>query len=417
MTPPVRVLHFADSHIGMENYGRTDPATGLNSRLIDYLRRMDDLCAYAREHEADLVIFAGDAFRTRTPSPTHQREFAHRIRELASIAPVVLLEGNHDLPQMEKKASSIEIYDTLGVPNVLLASTFETRVIETRRGPVCLGLAPYPLRQRLMADERTHGHTIEEIDRMLAHQLGVTLEGLADEAEAHDMPRILVGHFTISGAVWGSERSIMLGRDVEAPLSVVADPRWDYVAMGHIHRHQDVAQKLPAPTPPVIYSGSLERIDFGEEGDVKGFVWLEVTRGSADWRFVPLAARPFVTLRFNLREHDAPTEAVLAQIAGRRFDDAVVRMVAELSPEGEARFDEKRLRDALYAAGANLVAGVQRRVEQTQRTRLGEASEDLTDQELLDRYLKSRGISAAQREILLGVAGPFMMPAVDDPSE
>ncbi|MGB1289291.1 MAG: metallophosphoesterase family protein, partial [Aggregatilineales bacterium] len=121
MADPIRVLHFADVHIGMENYGKTDPATGLSSRVVDFLRRMDEMIDYARENDVDLTIFAGDAFKTRTPNPTYQREFAHRVQDLAELAPVVLLVGNHDLPPNALKASSIEIYDTLSVPNVHIA--------------------------------------------------------------------------------------------------------------------------------------------------------------------------------------------------------------------------------------------------------------------------------------------------------
>ncbi|MFZ4816846.1 MAG: metallophosphoesterase family protein, partial [Phototrophicaceae bacterium] len=116
MSDPIRVLHFADTHIGMENYGKTDPETGLSSRLRDFLRRMDEMIEHTRTHGVDLVIFAGDAFKTRTPSPTYQREFAHRIIELAGLAPVVMLVGNHDVPPNYLRASSIEIYDTLRVP-------------------------------------------------------------------------------------------------------------------------------------------------------------------------------------------------------------------------------------------------------------------------------------------------------------
>ncbi|MFP4324011.1 MAG: exonuclease SbcCD subunit D, partial [Anaerolineales bacterium] len=103
----LRVLHFADIHIGMENYGRTDPVTGLSSRVMDFVRRLDDMVEYARAHEVDLVIFAGDAFKTRNPNPTYQREFAYRIQDLAELCPVVLLVGNHDLPTNARRASSI----------------------------------------------------------------------------------------------------------------------------------------------------------------------------------------------------------------------------------------------------------------------------------------------------------------------
>ena len=130
MSDPIRVLHFADIHIGMENYGRTDAETGLSSRVRDFLRRLDEMVRYAEAGDVDLVIFAGDAFKTRNPSPTYQREFAHRVQDLAALAPVVLLVGNHGLPPNAARASSIDIYGTLRVPNVLVAGQSELQVGE-----------------------------------------------------------------------------------------------------------------------------------------------------------------------------------------------------------------------------------------------------------------------------------------------
>ena len=80
---PIRVLHFADIHIGMENFGRIDPATGVNQRVLDFIIRLEEIVNYALEHEADLVIFAGDAFKTRDPNTTYQREFARQIMRLS----------------------------------------------------------------------------------------------------------------------------------------------------------------------------------------------------------------------------------------------------------------------------------------------------------------------------------------------
>ncbi|MBN1965584.1 MAG: metallophosphoesterase, partial [Anaerolineae bacterium] len=146
MSEPIRLLHFADVHIGMENYGRTDPNTGLSSRVVDFLRRMDEMIAYARDHDVDLVIFAGDAFKSRNPTPTFQREFAWRVQDLAKMCPVVLLVGNHDLPTIEKRASSIEIYETLSVPNTYVGRDYGLKTFDTKRGPVLVGTAPYPVR-------------------------------------------------------------------------------------------------------------------------------------------------------------------------------------------------------------------------------------------------------------------------------
>jgi len=157
MSQPIRVLHFADVHIGMENYGTTDPETGVSSRVFDFLARMDEMIEYAREGDVDLVIFAGDAFRSRSPNPTYQREFAARIRRLSQLAPTVLLAGNHDIPMNAAKASTVEIYRTLDVPGVWAAQDYDARRLETKRGPVVIGAAPYPIRARLLEAGSTVG--------------------------------------------------------------------------------------------------------------------------------------------------------------------------------------------------------------------------------------------------------------------
>lgn len=402
MPEPIRVLHFADLHIGVESYGRTDPHTGLSTRVIDFLRRLDEVAEAARQREADLIIFAGDAFQTRTPNPTYQREFAHRVLDLSAVAPVVLLVGNHDVPPAVMKASSIEIYDTLNVPNVWVAGDYDSRIIETKRGPIFVAAAPYPLRARLMEDERTQGKTIREVDEQLQLTLARILDDLAEQADAHAGPRILTGHFTVSGAALGSEQNIMLGRDIAVQIADIADDRWDYVALGHIHRHQNLTRDR-ADVPPVVYAGSLERIDFGEERDVKGFCWAQVWRGKAEWEFVPVAARRFVTLAADLRRSQQPTQEAIALVEAANVREAVVRMIVQLTPETQASFNEPLVRESLRRAGAFYQA-MRKEVESVERTRLGGSPEGLTPSELLDRYLISRDVGAERRADLLRAA-------------
>ncbi len=390
MTEPIRLLHFADVHIGMENYGRTDPATGLSSRVVDFLRRMDEMVAYARDHKVDLAIFAGDAFKSRNPNPTFQREFARRIQDLAALCPVVLLVGNHDLPNIDKRASSIEIYETLRVPNTILGRDYTLLTVETKRGPVLVGTAPYPVRNHLLRDvDLPHNRTIAQIDGVLGEHLDRRLQELAEEASNFDMPRILTGHFSVSGAVLGSERSVMLGRDVTVMLSTVADPVWDYVALGHIHQHQCLTLGR-ADVPPVVYSGSLERIDFGEEADKKGFVWAEVERGRARWEFVEVGCRPFVTLRVDVRRAGDPNQVVLETIARHDLRDAIVRVIITADPETDLLLQDRLIHSALLDAHANHVAAIQRDVERPARLRLGTSPEGLDPDQLLERYLSSK---------------------------
>ncbi|MEE8163877.1 MAG: hypothetical protein V3T92_07765 [Anaerolineae bacterium] len=90
----VKLLHFADLHLGVENYGRIDPATGLSTRLMDFLRAYDQVVDYALENDISLVVFAGDAYRTRDPNPTYQREFAKRIHRLSTAPTASPPEGS-----------------------------------------------------------------------------------------------------------------------------------------------------------------------------------------------------------------------------------------------------------------------------------------------------------------------------------
>jgi len=400
MTEPIRMLHFADTHIGMENYGRTDPETGLSSRVMDFLRRMDEMIDYARDNDVDLVVFAGDAFKSRNPSPTFQREFAYRVQDLAEMAPVVLLVGNHDLPMIEKRASSIEIYETLNVPNTILGRDYGVQEVTTKRGNALIATAPYPVRSLLRGVEVPHASTIAEIDQALGEQLDRTLRGMADQVAGSDLPRVLTGHFSVSGAVLGSERSIMLGRDVMVMLSTVSDPAWDYVALGHIHRHQCLTLGREG-VPPVVYSGSLERIDFGEETDDKGFCWVELSRGATAWQFINTNCRPFITMRVDVRGAGDPTQVVLEAIARHNCIDAVVRMIITADPESDLLLDERAIQFALREAGANHVAALTRNVERPARLRLGSTPEGLTPVELLERYLQTKEVPADRIEVLV----------------
>lgn len=409
MSEPIRVLHFADIHIGMENYGKTDPNSGLSSRVVDFLRRMEEMIEYARDNDVDLVIFAGDAFKTRSPNPTFQREFAWRIQDLAELAPVVMLVGNHDLPPNALKASSIEIYDTLRVHNVRVAHDFDVFPVDTKRGTVIVGTAPYPIRSRLMEQVENTGRTIAETDRILEDTLNNILRDMAAKADeiGEDIPRILTGHFTVRGAVMGSERNVMLGRDVQVSLNLLADTRWDYVAMGHIHKHQNLT-KGRDDVPPVVYSGSLERIDFGEEIDPKGFCWIELERAHAEWSFVRVQARPMVTLRIDCRKETYPTRTVVAKIREHNLKDAIVRLIIELTPETNASIKDGYIRGALQEAEVFYVAGIKREIESPDRARLGTNPEGLSHEELLEKYLISREYPAERRQQLMQAAEEIM---------
>src|SRR5919205_3341627 len=180
-----KMLHLADIHIGMENYGRTDPATGLNTRLQDYLQRFDEALTYALETEpVDIVLIAGDVYKNRTPNPTHQREFARRVRRIRKAGlPIFILIGNHDVSPAAGRAHSIEIFDTLDVEGVTIAERAGLHTIDTRAGPLQIIALPWITRHNLLTKEELRLASLLEIETMLIDRIDNFLRRSAEELD------------------------------------------------------------------------------------------------------------------------------------------------------------------------------------------------------------------------------------------
>ncbi|MGB5932901.1 MAG: exonuclease SbcCD subunit D [Anaerolineae bacterium] len=393
----IRVLHFADLHLGVENYGRLDPRTGLSTRLGDFLRALDTLVEYALENDIHLVLFAGDAYKGRKPSPTLQREFAKRIRQLAEAKILVfLLVGNHDMPRAASRATSVEIFDTLAIRNVWVRDLPGTEIIETKGGPVQVVALPWVNRGWLLSQEEHVGKNLLEIDFLIAEKW----ERIVENEIAHldqRIPALLVAHGTVFGAVYGSERSVILGQEMVIPRSAVTDPAFDYVALGHIHKHQVLNEN-----PPVVYAGSMERVDFGEEGEEKGFVVVEIEKGQARWEFIPLQARPFVTISVEAKGAE-PMSQILEALSHFEVKEAVVRVLISTTAEAAPLIKDKEVRKGL--GEAFLVATISKDVEQALRLRLGGRwVEEMPPQEVLERYLEAKRVPPERAKVLLAHA-------------
>ena len=399
MSHPIRLLHFADVHVGMENYGRLDLDTGTSTRVRDFLDRMDEVIDYGINNKADIAIFAGDAFKTRDPNPTQQREFATRLKRLADHMPLLVLVGNHDLPGMASKASSVDIFKALDVPNVIVGNEPTGEVVDTRSGPVFLAWMPYPMRNRLLAKDQHQGKSLHDLDLALQTAVVTIIEDLASKAIEYDMPRVLSSHLSVSEAKLGSERIVMLGKDVSISKSVLNDQVWDYVALGHIHKHQDVNS---GSYPGIVYSGSLERIDFGEEKDSKGFCWVELEREKTVWKFVKVDARPFLTIRVDVRDHEEPTAAILSSISAHDIKGVVIRLMINIKSQN---LQLLRDNDIVAALSDSHSYSINKDVEHEARTRIGGvAAETLSAEELLEHYLVDKGYMPERIKTLLTAA-------------
>jgi len=381
----MKFLHLADVHLGMENYGRIDPSTGLHTRLKDFIKCFSFAIDIALEEKVDLVIFAGDAYKNSSPNPTHQREFAKQIYRLSEAEiPVVLINGNHDNPVSFGKATSLDIFGTLNVPKARIVTEPELLNIETKAGPVQVFGLPWPTKNLFLTREECKNITDEEAIKHLQIRASKKILEFARMVKP-GIPAILAAHLAAAEATYsGSERSVMIGNDPVFSTQVLAQKEFNYVALGHIHKFQDLN---PGNSIPVVYPGSIERINFGEEKEDKGFCLVNIEGGKTSYEFIPVPARRFITIDIIIPQEQDPTDALLCEIEKHDLSEAIVRIFYTMPAEGVDSLDFNKINPALEEAF--LVATIAEKSKLIERTQRAEISEDLGMLEALDKYIQS----------------------------
>jgi exonuclease SbcD len=194
---------------------------------------------------------------------------------------------------------------------------------------------------------------------------------------------------------------VMLGQELVLSGQVVRDRRFDYVALGHIHRHQELNG---GTHPPVVYPGSIERVDFGEANERKGFVLAEVSKGESKWEFYPLRTRPYLDI--DIEPQSAAT--FMADVMSRlplpaTVRGAVCRVRLTYPHDWEASLDEAAILQHLDQA---LSVHIQKHRSVDKQSRLGDTAnvESLSREELLLVYWRSKDLPEEEITVLEALA-------------
>lgn len=389
----MRLLHFADTHLGAEIHGKRDAETGMHTQLKDFLRCLDFLVQTAVDDGVDAVLFSGDAYHYARPDPLPQREFLKRIIALSERGiSVLLLAGNHDLPSGYGEASALDIFNIVKIPGVVFVRKPDVVPLPTRHGTLQVVCLPYMLRRALLSLEEERGLDEEELQKRMSGRVYEEVKWLQKRLMPSGEPAVLVGHVWVQGAeLAGSERMLSVTSEPIVPPNILRQDAFAYVALGHIHRHQEIGTL----TPPIVYAGSLGRITFDEEKEAKGFIILDLEQGAKgrwgvkDLRFVPTPTRPFVTVRLNLRDASDPTQTALKLLAqDSRLNDAVVRVMLFITEGQRERLNLVAIREALEKRADHLAAITVRTDDPTQT--LESSPFDARDLTELDRILRQK---------------------------
>ncbi len=400
----MKILHTADIHLGSNTYGRIDPETGLNTRLLDFKRCFEFMVRRGLDEDIDLFLFCGDAYRTADPTPTQQKAFAECLKPVSDAGiPIVMITGNHDHPVSFGKASAIDIFGFVS-GNVRLFRKPEKALVETRSGPLQLLAMPWPIRSTLLSKDDHRKKSPLEI-RDLIEQLYVDFIETAVQELDPALPTVLAGHFSVQGSeIAGSERTSLIAHEPRFTPGQLSPPPIDYVALGHIHRFQD--RRTDPEAPPVVYCSSIERISFKEAGDPKGFVLVTIEaedgRKQTSYEFVETPARRFLALGVDARAAVDPTERILQEIARHDVEDAIVRVRYHIDEAQVPQIDARRIREALGAAF--VVASIERTVDPVERQRRTVLTREATLEEALERYVAQHEHLASIKDDLVQAA-------------
>jgi exonuclease SbcD len=396
-------MHFSDVHFGVENYGKLDPASGLSTRLIDFRRSLTYCIESALAAGIELAIFTGDAYKSRDPSQTHQREFARCLSLLTTAdIPVVLLTGNHDISNARGRANSIEIFGALAAEKLIVVDKPGVQTITTSLGrSVQIAAIPYLTKSNILANDQLSGQGVQDTTENVVKRYETAIDHYATIcAKQPELPTVFLGHFSVSSARISSLQKSYLTNEPEVSKSALMRKEFDYVALGHIHKYQNLNAGYQ---PPIIYSGSIDRIDFGERNEAKGYVLVDLTKGFADYKFIEAPIRPFLEIDVDARKGENPTDMVLNELAKIDLEAAVVKLTYHIRPEDEALVDERRIHAAL--SQAFIKVAVRKEVAAADAAPRGiDTADALNPLEALGHYIDRHPELAKRREDLMNRA-------------
>ena len=201
-------------------------------------------------------------------------------------------------------------------------------------------------------------------------------------------------------------------------LSSVANPALDYIALGHIHKHQVLSQK-----PPVVYAGSLERLDFGEEKDDKGFYIIDIDTDSEtgerklSFDFHRIEGRRFLTISVDIaRDNPLPMATILKAVEDNKakIQNAIVRLQINLTAEAEGQLSDSEIKYALKEAHYFTIT---RNIDREVRLRLKHhTAEEITPAKALEEYIKQQDFSKKYGQKLLEHGSRLMQEVQKDNS-
>lgn len=290
----MRIAHIADTHVGFSAYRRSDPETGMNQREVDIYLAFERLVDSIISRQPDAVLHSGDLFDSVRPS---NRALSVVLEQLLRLSdeniPVVLIAGNHSTPRLKETGSVFRLFEHIKGVHAFYAPGMHRLEL----GDLTVTAFPHQDKETMVEALQgwKRGRSRYEVGMLHAGIQGLTRYSMG-EANELNLPSSLL--------------------NLEA----------DYIALGHFHDREQITENA-------WYCGSLERLSFAEAGQDKGYMMVDLERGSKD--FIKLPSRPMHSLgpfKAKGKEATALQDELEAALASVRTEGSMVRLVVDDVP-------------------------------------------------------------------------------------
>jgi len=310
--PHSSIVVVADIHAGLNFNFRIDPDTGISERARDFHQNFVRAAQFAIEHQSKLFVVLGDLFERAHVAPTFREWIRKDIIEPLGEAGVEiwLIAGNHDQPKSSARATSLQ--DFRGYPHVKVYTGPAEEYLEIEGKTVAALIVPYLHPEQVV--RATKSASSQKVSIEQQYRIGQKLfrNQLAKKASSLKAEfKVLFAHFYIEGAKLRETRyPTVLPGEFQFNLQMIPN-NLDLAIFGHVHLHQVIGKR---GTTEIMYPGAIERIDWGERNDKKGFL---IVRPFAPrkWEFIELPTREMIQIPVHLPTGtEDPTAAILAKI-------------------------------------------------------------------------------------------------------
>lgn len=344
----MKVVIIGDIHFGAGYaFGKADPETGINSRLLDYEKTLSNIIDFVIAKKIELCIMLGDIFETRNPSPQQIVVFYRQLKRLSNAGiTTYVISGNHDYIKTRKIASSLDPLKEINIPLVSVFTEIDLMTFtDSKNERINVLLMPY--RNRQSYDRHSNEEALNDMIK--------EVRAIKDKAVV-DAPILLCGHMMMEGTIPADAGEYGIN-ELILPFDMFEG--MDVVINGHIHRSSIL--RAIDNEPVFIYSGSMECRDFSEKEHNKCFLIYDSNKkGLESITFKRIPTRKFVDFEIDYSSNppEDPTSEILQKIEKAKINDAVVRLSVKIPETKIALVDTAAIRAKFHQSNVSCISDV-----------------------------------------------------------